>query len=532
MSDVPALATIVTEPFGGSPLTRAAIAGQLPETWYRPRPSDVEGWATHLRQVSAEFRGRRWYEAIEPAIGPMGAAPERLLRVVQSGGVVVTTGQQPGLFGGPLLTWIKALSAIALADELERATGLPTAPLFWAATDDADFEETRGTRISLPGGIAAVAVEATPEAGTPVADVPLGNIDSALNALRRASGSASFQLPIEIAEEAYTRTSTIGDAYVGVLRRLLQPLGMAVLDASHPAVRAAAQPILREAVRKSEDVAAALAKRSLEIGSAGFLPQVQEIPGLTLVFAYERGRKRRIPIREASSHDTSELGATVLVRPVVERALMPTVAYCGGPGEVAYFAQVSAVAESLGVAQHMPVPRWSATIVEPHIQRLLDRLGVDREELRTPHLVETRLARAALPANVARDLAEMRASIETQLAALEIDDTDGLLPSSAVQGTRTALLHRLDRLERRLVASVKRRETSLMQDIATATAALYPDGKRQERAINFLPILARQGRPLLDAMLAEAMRHARALIGVKASTVEPVSVGRDAAATA
>jgi hypothetical protein len=79
---------------------------------------------------------------------------------------------------------------------------------------------------------------------------------------------------------------------------------------------------------------------------------------------------------------------------------------------------------------------------------------------------------------------------------------------------------------------VKRRETSLMRDIATATAALYPDGKRQERAINFLPILARQGRPLLDAMLAEARRHARALMGLKSGTSEPVSASRDAAATA
>jgi bacillithiol synthase len=532
MSDVPALATIVTEPFGGSALTRAAITGQLPTTWYQPRPSNVEEWTTHLQRVSSEFRGRGWYEAIEPAIAPSGAARERLLRVARSGGILVTTGQQPGLFGGPLLTWIKAISAIALADELQGATGVPTAPLFWAATDDADFEETRGTRISLAGGVAVLAVEAVPEAGTPVADVPLGNIDSAFEVLRRASGSASFQLPIEMAEEAYSHASTIGDAYVGVLRRLLQPLGMAVFDASHPAARRAAQPLLREAVRKGEEIAAALAQRALEIGRAGFVPQVQEVPGLTLVFAYERGRKRRIPIREASSHDESELGPTVLIRPVVERALMPTVAYCGGPGEVGYFAQVSAVAESLGVAQHMPVPRWSATIVEPHIQRLLDRLGVDREELRTPQLVETRLARAALPASLARDLAAMRASIETQLAALEIDDTDGLLPSAAVQGTRKTLLHRLDRLERRFVAAVKRRETSLMRDIATATAALYPDGKRQERAINFLPILARQGRPLLDAMLAEARRHARALMGLKSGTSEPVSASRDAAATA
>ena len=77
------------------------------------------------------------------------------------------------------------------------------------------------------------------------------------------------------------------------------------------------------------------------------------------------------------------------------------------------------------------------------------------------------------------------------------------------------MLHRLERLERRYVAATKRRESALMRDIATAAGALHPDGKRQERALNFLPMLARQGSPLLEAMRAEAARHARGVLGVE-----------------
>jgi bacillithiol synthase len=432
--------------------------------------------------------------------------------------VLVTTGQQPGLFGGPLLTWLKALSAIALADELEALTGVPTAPLFWAATDDADFEEARGTRVALPGGARRLESHVAPPAGTPMAATPLGEMRQELELLLAASGSATDREPLEAVFDAYRPDATVGDAYVTLLRRLLHPLGASVLDASHPCVLDAARPLLRRALERADVLSSAVAARTREIEAAGMTPQVQEVPGLSLVFAYEGAGKRRLAVREAAVAPDTRLGPTVLLRPVLERALLPTAAYCAGPGEIAYFAQVSAVAAALEVPVPLVVPRWSATVIEPQVQRTLERLGVTRQELQRAHEVEGRLARAALPAPVAADLAALREDVERRLAALEIDDTEGLVPSAAVQGTRRALLHRLERLERRFVASTKRREVALMNDVATVRGALHPDGKRQERALNFVPLLARQGRPLVAAMQAEARRHARGLLGVDAAS--------------
>lgn len=510
---VPPLATLVTEPIGGSALTRAALSGTTPRSWFVPIPSSPEEWSARRRAVAESFRGRDWLEPLAPAIGARGAAEARLERVRREGGVLVTTGQQPGLFGGPMLTWVKAITAIALADELEAATGIPTAPLFWAATDDADFAEARWTRVAVPGGSALLEVSNAPPPGTPMSDAPLGDLSAALRVFERGCGSATHRAIVEAVRESYAADATVGGAYVALLRRVLEPLGMAVLDASHRCLREASRPILAQVLGDGERVASALAERSRELEAAGFSPQVQEVAGLSHVFAYEDGVKRRIPLREAGAVEReTALGATVLVRPVVERALLPTVAYCGGPGEVAYFAQVSAVAQTLALPEPLVVPRWSATIIEPHVQRLLDRLGASRDELREPHALESRLARTALPERLAIDLASVRDGVERALAALEIDDTDGLVPSAAVQGARRAMLHKLSRLERRYVAAVKRRETAMVHDVATAGGALFPDGRRQERALNFLPMLARQGQPLLDAMRAEARRHARALL--------------------
>src|SRR5690348_7869136 len=130
------LPRVITEELGGSPLAQSAQRGELRQ-WYRERPRGAAAWRDYLDQVRAS-RDEKWLRALAPAFDPRDAAAERLQRVIDGDGVVVSTGQQAALFGGPLYTLVKALSALALADVLERETGIAVAPVFWAATDDAD----------------------------------------------------------------------------------------------------------------------------------------------------------------------------------------------------------------------------------------------------------------------------------------------------------------------------------------------------------------------------------------------------------
>ena len=511
MSGVP---EVITEPLGGGALARAAIEGRAPAGWYAPVPRDADGWRRHAMAV----RGSVAADAIDrlmPAIAPAGPAAERLRRAA-AGGILVTTGQQPGLFGGPVYTWTKALSALALADALEEATGLPVAPLFWAATDDADFAEAASTIVALPDGARALAMEATAPDDTPMADVPLPDLSAQLELLARASGSVAFPPAIDAARAAYRAGETVGSAYVRLLRSLLEPLGIAVLDASHAALVDAARPLLLRALERAPALDAALAKRAGELSAAGHEAQVPLVKGLSLVHAVRGGARRRVPLRDAGSvaaDASARLGATVLLRPVVERALMPTAAYVAGPGEIAYFAQVGPVAEALDAAQPVVVPRWSATIVEPHVARILDRLGVAREELSVPDRVETRLAREALPGAVRSALDALRASAVQGVDALERAAGDLGMNAEVYAGARRQLEARIARLERRHVAAQKRASDAMRSDVAAARAALHPGGERQERALNFLPLLARHGPALLARMRERALEHARALVG-------------------
>ena len=509
---------IVTQPLAGNPLAAAVIAGNPPPGWYEPVPADGASWRERVESLRSDFASD-WLAKLAPAFEATGKAKERLEASSAGRGVVVTTGQQPGLFGGPIYTLSKALSALAVADSLQEATGVPVAPVFWAATDDTDFKEASSTVVSIPGGAQLLRIDHTEPLGRPMASMSLGAVSAQLAALTRAAGSMIDRTPIELLDRFYASGQTIGSAYVSFLRALFAPLGIAVIDASHPATRAAAKPVLSAALEKAGDIAAKVSERNREIEDAGFTPQVQEVPGLSLVFNSGSGGRKRIPIKAARKQAASEdMGPNVLLRPVVERAILPTATYIGGPAEIAYFAQVSPIAETLGVPRPAIVPRWSCTIIEPHVEKILEKLYLLPEDFRDPHEVEARVARARLPKRVIDELTATRALLDKQLDALSAAAAEEGAPvgPAVTGGLRANLMRRLDRFERRLIAAAKKQHADTMQEIATARGSLYPLGKPQERALNFVPLLARYGAALRDEMLVEAREHAKGLVGVQA----------------
>lgn len=503
---------VLTEQLGGSPLARAAQAGDLPQ-WYRSMPHDRAGWTNHAASVR-ESVPPDWLSRLEPALAPHGAAGDRLGRAADQRGLVVTTGQQPGLFGGPLMTFVKALSARALADTLAELLDVPVAPVFWAATDDADFDEAAVVSIATREGARELRLESRSPNGTPMARTPLqAEVAVLADELRDACGSSPHAKYLEAALDAYHEGATVGGAYVALLRAVLEPLEISVLDTSHPAASRAAAPLLARAARQADALASSVRDRTLEIAAAGYTAQVEEVAGLSLVFLNDGGVKRRLPIDDAPRFEPGPgqfLSPTVLLRPVLERAILPTMTYLGGPGEIAYFAQVSAVADVLDVPQPLVAPRWSTTIIEPQVDRVLRELEITLEELATPHATEGRLARTRVSPAMENALRALRGDLASNVDTLR-RASDGIIPEPVVDGLERNIAHRVDRFERRVLAGIKRRELELIRTVAAARGALFPFGSRQERKLAFVPFLARYGPALVDRMLDAARVHAGAL---------------------
>jgi bacillithiol synthase len=506
---------VISQPLRGNPLAEAVIDGSVPDGWYERVPADVNRWRGRVDSIRSSF-DKDWLSKLAPAFEATGKAKARLEASASGRGVVVTTGQQPGLFGGPVYTLSKALSVLAFADALEEATKIPVAPVFWAATDDTDFREASSTTISMPGGAQVLRMDHPEALGRPMAVMPLPDLSAEISALEQATGSTIDSEPLEILRQAYSGGATVGSAYVSLLRRLFAPIGISVIDASHVALRTASRTILSAALERSSEIAERIKSRSAELEQAGYPPQVADVPGLSLVFSTASGSRKRIPIKTARKQTvTEDMGPNVLLRPIVERAVLPTAVYLGGPAEIAYFAQLGPIADVLDAARPAIVPRWSCTIIEPHVEKILNALHLQPDDFRDPHEVEARIARSRLPQRVLDELQRTRSVLEDQLSALTaavVEEKAPITPA-VTGGLHANLLRRLDRFERRLVAAAKKEHSDLMRDIGTARGSLYPVGKPQERALNFIPFLARYGPPMQADMLAEAGKHAARFVG-------------------
>jgi bacillithiol biosynthesis cysteine-adding enzyme BshC len=506
---------VISTPLSGKGLTQAALSGAALPHWYVPRPRGPDGWRARANAISAALESPDWLSPLMGALDPAGLASERLAAAAR-GGFVVTSGQQPGLFGGPLYTWWKALSVLAFADALEKATGLAVAPVFWAATDDSDLIEAASTVVVSPEGPLRIELSNLEDSGMPMSRVRIGDLRSQLDQLRAASGSAPQAAILDVVDRAYQPDETVGGAYVTLLRSILAPLGVAVLDASHPAVRERSRPLLTRALERADAVESALLARDSEIKAAGFSPQVQTVRGRSLVFAAGDGRRARVAINEARQgapdDDRFGLSPNVLLRPILERSILPTLAYLGGPAEIAYFAQVSAVANALEEESPLIAPRWSGMVIEPRVQKILERYSLAAGDFRDPHAVETRLARESLPTTLRSAIAEVRREVEERVATLAATEESGLVSPRVIEGLRRDMLHRIARLERRYAAAVKRKGNSALRDVATARSSLYPFGLPQERALNVIPLIARYGAELFDSAMSEVVTHAVSLI--------------------
>jgi bacillithiol biosynthesis cysteine-adding enzyme BshC len=484
---------------------------------------------------------------IDPALLPALAVPagqEQLLERLRSpDALVLTTGQQPALFTGPLYTIHKALSAVALAGILEERWSRPVIPVFWTAGDDHDFAEANHAWwIAADGAVAGASLPPRlPDAPlTPMYRELLGpTVVDALAALERDLPASEFRADtLAWLARHFRPEATVAGSYRDALAELLAPLGVAVFDSTHPAVKRAATPILLEALRQSSELEDDLASLAEGLAAGGTDSGMTLGVGATLVMLDCRlGRDRlmrhgdRFTTRRGkASYSLAELEAlaareaerfspNVLLRPVVESALLPTVAYLGGPAELRYLALTPPVYARLGVPQQRPLPRWSGVLVEPRVTRVLEKFGVSLDELmQPPGPLEARLVRAQLPADALEALESLRTAIETQYDAVarraaEIDPT----LTKPVQGVRHQALAGTHDIEKKLVHHLKKREEIELAQLTRARTAVWPQGKPQERLLTLAPFLARYGPVLLTDLLGAIREwYAEALEGAPA----------------
>jgi bacillithiol synthase len=474
--------------------------------------------------VPPEPRRGRLDPALHEAFVASSARDSALSRLSQPDAVAVTSGQQPGLFTGPLYTVHKALSTAALARVLERRWGRPVVPVFWIAGDDHDFAEASHTAWLAADGslVTAGLMPRPPEAPlTPMYRQPLGNeVTAALERLGESLPSSEFRDDtLDWLARHYRPDATVGAAFAGAMAELLAPSGIVCFDSSHPAAKRAATPLILRALEEAGAIDAELERQSEAMGETARTSGVMVGDGAALVmlegtqgrdrlvasdgaFITRRGKERFTldQLAAIAEREPTRLSPNVLLRPVVESRLLPTVSYLGGPAELRYLAFTPPVYQRLGVERQRPLPRWSGVLVEPRVDRVLAKFGIELAELLEPAGgLEARLVRSQLPSEAVAALEAIRAAVDRGYATLE-QSAGSIDPTLVrpVQGARHQALAGSQEIEKKLVQHLKRRQETELGQIARARTAVLPGGKPQERVLTLAPFLARYGPALVE----------------------------------
>jgi len=523
---------IHNRPLSGTPLATAWL-NRSPEALalFSRDPSSIESYLAKAEEVDARVGKQERLLAASCLVGGGDNAKKRIDEFIEGHGFMVTTGQQPGLFGGPLYGLYKGLTAAALARRLEGVLERPVIPVFWIASEDHDWDEARGTHVIDVGNDLH---EVSLPPGEPGVDRPLYRIPAGQEIMGALDLFCSFMPDTEflpywrtLLAKSYRSDRTLAEAFQDVLEILLGPAGVFLVQSHHQDLKARALPILLRELRESGDRETALRMNGASIKGAGFELQVPLIPDATNVFIQGEVRRERV-FRDGSSFrlrgsnrrlsltdvealgndDPSCLSPNVLLRPVIESALFPTLSYVAGPGEAAYLPQTAPLFAGHGIEMPVVHPRVSLAVVEGKIDKVLGKFHLAIDDMAEAHQeVAGRLVRERIPSDVQSGLERLRkvVSENTDLLLDSVSRIDSTL-SGPVKAFRRHSFALLTDVERKIVQSLKKENHVALAQVAKAQLHLFPGGWPQERVLNPFYYLVRYDWAFLEALRDHADR--------------------------
>jgi bacillithiol synthase len=496
-----------SRPFLGSAgFDLAAVAGAADRAAGLDRPMSIVAEALARQQ---EARGA-------------GRAAGRARALAEAGATAIVTGQQAGLFGGPLYVLWKALTTVKVARLLEEERGRAVVPVFWVASDDHDFAEIRSTSLIDAGGTIRTlryAPDREP-VGQPAWAIVLDETISALveelgQALPEALGRDETLAAVA---ESYRPGVTLSEAFARLVSRLLPEL--VVLDPADAALKRVTAPVLAREIREGSPTSRLALETGGALLAAGYHQQVPVRPGFLNLFAIVEGQRRalgfangivevrgtreRWPVDEALRRleaDPGPWSPGALLRPLAQDALLPTAAYVGGPAEIAYHAQIAPSYAHFGIPRPALLPRPSLTLVEPPQARALDAEKLTLGDLvGDPEALVARWAREAYP-DVEAAFARTREAIEREMGTVEkaLGAHDPTL-RAATASARGRALHQVDGLHEKALRALKKRDQGRADRLRRTRDALLPGGSLQERGLGLVGALGRHGLALVSRL--------------------------------
>jgi bacillithiol biosynthesis cysteine-adding enzyme BshC len=438
--------------------------------------------------------------------------------------LAVVSGQQAGLFTGPLYTIYKALSAVKLAGCLtQRQT--KAVPVFWIATEDHDFPEVaKAEFIGRDCKLAEVQASSDlHQEGQPVGRVVIdSSVEAILTQLLELLPISEFTSDLEVVvRDAWRPGRSYGEAFARMMTSLLGSHGLVLLDPLDPRLKALAAPLYAKAALRAHDIATAIETRSQRLVEVGYHAQVTASENSFPLFLHDDSGARQALIRAQDGRYTTKqtdesytveelanlalsqperFSPNVTLRAVIQDYLLPTIAYYGGAAEIAYFAQTGEVYRLLERPITPILPRSSLTMIERHTGRGLERYGLGLADLFAgPESLLKCVVEEHLGAETAKSFTKTEATFNSELDDLreQLRSVDPTL-ADALETGRRKINYQLEGLRTRFHRAQMARDEATQRQLERAFDQLFPHKELQERHINITSLLARHGRYVVD----------------------------------
>ena len=492
-------------------------------------PATADAWADTIRRSQGLTRKPAEIAKVladqQERRGAPAASREVAAKLAEPATRVVITGQQAGLFGGPFFTLLKALTAMKLAAKVEREHGVAVVPVFWIDAEDHDWQEVSGCTV-LDSELAprSIRLADLPGAGDlPIAKLTLNDgITAAVDQLAAALPDTEFRAEIiDALRTCYQPGAGMASSFGRWLESVLGPHGLVVYDSSDPAAKPLARDVFVKEVSQPGTTAAIAARAGEALVAKGYHAQATLADGTVSLFHLNHERsaihvdgaqasigERQLSLSELVEEARSKpehFSPNVLLRPLVQDTIFPTICYVAGPNELAYLGQLKDVYAHFGVPMPLMYQRATATLVDSATLRFLTKYELPLTALRAQdeaalnHLLQTQL-----PPIVEQSLTAVAAAINERMDAVakavpQIDQTlDG-----AVKSTLGKLQHEVQALHNKVIQAAKRRDDTLRRQFQRAQALTFPQGHPQEREVGFVWFLNRYGPALVDRLIDE-----------------------------
>jgi bacillithiol biosynthesis cysteine-adding enzyme BshC len=490
---------------------------------FYPRSATFLPWATdeRTRVNYPADRRKRVAEILERQNQSWDASAKTLENIgrFRDGALAVVTGQQAGLFGGPVFSIYKALTAVKLAQEATKL-GVNCVPVFWLATEDHDLDEVNQADILSPTGqLERFSVPTHGDKDIPIGSVTFGKEISEV--VGRAVGLLGESEAAKLLAECYGPGETFGTAFARLFARLFADLGVILLDGRDPELDQIVAPIYRQVIEQSSELNQKLLKRDEQLQAAGYHQQVRTTSTSTPLLAMRDGA--RIPVHAdapgsfsigdaryskqefagLASSSPQTFSPNVLLRPVVQDYLLPTLACVGGAAEVAYFAQAGVLYEELLGRVTPIVPRFSATLIEAKPQALLEKYKLSFTDVFPgPEALRDTIGACLMGPDLQSSFDQASSAVEKSMAAVKesLAQLDKTLVESA-ENAESKMLYQVTGLRARAARAETRQSEVADRHARLLSNNLFPEKALQERNFTGIYFLAKQGRELLGQLL-------------------------------